>query len=1155
MTAHHSPNTIHTLFATACVAAVMTALALSPGNALAAVIDWDSGSGNFSETSNWLGGVVPGPTDLVRFKKAGSITVTFDTSSTNEDLTVSKGNVTFQSDGNIRSFFLGSASGGQSAEIFSRLNVDGSNGLLHLTTGNQLTVDSGVLSAVNGGRVTADQLKVFSAGDLEIMGPTSVVKSNGTTTINTGSSVLVDDGELQYFGPMLIDNATLTIQNSGSVTPQSTPGATLTIQNGGLLDIIDGSLSVTDSILIDNATLTEHATGVVGNVPNYTLTAQNNATVDLLRAPPSSHTIGSGQTFNILSGSSLTYSVLGSIGQNSTGTLLVSGIGSSVSVNRFGTSIGQSLSGAAATGTATFSDNATGVFGGIRVADGVGSAGTLTVDTGAAILTAGDMNIAADGSAPAGGLVTVTDAGSSIFQNGAFALTVGHLSSGMGKLEVLNNGTFTTGTGQTTVNHTGTVDLNGGTLNVLGDLFVDGGQFNHQAGDLNIGGELTVQRNGQMNILGDYDTGSGIGVFLNGDLTITGDVTLTSSNNAFISLAGNGTSFSTADVILDNNNSNNLVLYSMAVGFASTATFGDVTVHGGDAINNVDGVAVAGANSDGDVTSGNLSIKINRVGAQADVFIDGEGSTWTQNAGASLTLEGKSGTIATLEVTDNGVFTNAGNVNFLTDGRLIIDGGTANLGTLTLAGGDLQFLNGSLSYIGDLTVGTGGLLGGLDVALNSNRSLALTGTTTVDASRTLTISGGSLTTGALQIDGTLDFLSGTLRLTGPAGLTVGSGGALGSSVVLNVGQSLQVDTTTTLVSGGQLTAGGGTFSTNLLSIESGGRFSVLSGFTNTNEIQLNGDSARIDGTTLTNQSLVHGSGRIQTTLDNQAGGEIRVNAGERLHLTEGGHSNDGSVNVIGGELEVDGSFTNNLAGRIQGRDAIYRFDGGLSNAGQVQLTFGTSDIFGAITNAGSLINSGGGNVTFYDDIQNDGEVRTSTGSQSVFFGNYTGVGVLTGSGSNFFEGGFSPGASPFVTTSTADASFGFLNVFTAELAGALRGVGSASQYDGLDVLDGKALSLGGTLDVVLIDDLTVGYLPDLGNAFVLLTAASILGEFRIINLPTLGSGLDWLINNNGTEFSLTVVSSPVPLPGAVWLLVSALAFLLRTRKRGHPTLT
>ena len=71
---------------------------------------------------------------------------------------------------------------------------------------------------------------------------------------------------------------------------------------------------------------------------------------------------------------------------------------------------------------------------------------------------------------------------------------------------------------------------------------------------------------------------------------------------------------------------------------------------------------------------------------------------------------------------------------------IVIDGGgTANLGTINLAGGDINFFNGSLSYIGDLTVGTNGLLGNGDLLIDSNKDLALTGLTTINAGQTLTI--------------------------------------------------------------------------------------------------------------------------------------------------------------------------------------------------------------------------------------------------------------------------------------------------------------------------------------------------------------------------------------------------------------------------------
>jgi len=329
---------------------------------------------------------------------------------------------------------------------------------------------------------------------------------------------------------------------------------------------------------------------------------------------------------------------------------------------------------------------------------------------------------------------------------------------------------------------------------------------------------------------------------------------------------------------------------------------------------------------------------------------------------------------------------------------------------------------------------------------------------------------------------------------------------------------------------------------------------VITG-TVTNQGEVQARNVTISGGNLINQGLIRGQtsglNRINATVVNTASGEIELVSNESLRLTQGGHTNEGRVTVIGSRMTVDGSFTNNASGRIQGRNAFLEFNGGLSNSGQVQLTFGTSDIFGGITNnnTGSLINSGGGNVTYYDDIINNGELRTSIGSQSVLFGNYSGTGVLTGGGANQFEGGFSPGASPFLATSTADIAFGFTNTTLIELAGSTRGLGILSDYDGLDVLNGNTLTLGGILDVVLIDDLTAGYSPSLNDMFLIFSAGLIEGDFNSINLPALNQGLDWLVSNDGQNFSLTVAASVVPLPAGMWLFLTAMAGLIVTRRR------
>ena len=80
-------------------------------------------------------------------------------------------------------------------------------------------------------------------------------------------------------------------------------------------------------------------------------------------------------------------------------------------------------------------------------------------------------------------------------------------------------------------------------------------------------------------------------------------------------------------------------------------------------------------------------------------------------------------------------------------------------------------------------MGSGDILGA-SLTLDTSKELVVGDTTTVNTGGTLLISGGSLTTSTLLLDGgtftapglsginTLQFNSGTLNLTGPSGLTV-----------------------------------------------------------------------------------------------------------------------------------------------------------------------------------------------------------------------------------------------------------------------------------------------------------------------------------------------------------------------------------------------
>jgi hypothetical protein len=104
----------------------------------------------------------------------------------------------------------------------------------------------------------------------------------------------------------------------------------------------------------------------------------------------------------------------------------------------------------------------------------------------------------------------------------------------------------------------------------------------------------------------------------------------------------------------------------------------------------------------------------------------------------------------------------------------IQNGGTADFRSFNINGSKVEFDSGTLSYAGNLLVGTNGVLGG-SVTLDATRHLSLTGTTTVDPFYTLALTDGSLHTSSVVNNGTLTLTSGTLNTTTA---TLNSSGAL-----------------------------------------------------------------------------------------------------------------------------------------------------------------------------------------------------------------------------------------------------------------------------------------------------------------------------------------------------------------------------------------
>lgn len=255
--------------------------------------------------------------------------------------------------------------------------------------------------------------------------------------------------------------------------------------------------------------------------------------------------------------------------------------------------------------------------------------------------------------------------------------------------------------------------------------------------------------------------------------------------------------------------------------------------------------------------------------------------------------------------------------------------------------------------------------------------------------------------------------------------------------------------------------------------------------------------------------------------------------------------------MLGGEVEFTRDLTNAAGGVITGRGTLIA-SGGLTNQGNIGLSSGTTDIFGDVNNTsgGSIIVSGNGTATFYDDLVHNGtEIRVSSGSNAVFFGAVSGAGSYTGTGSLFFEGDLNPGNSPGLVSVAGDMALGLSSHTIMEVAGLARG----TEYDAFNI--GGELWLGGELEVSLYDTGSGLFDPQLGDTFDLFMADTITGDFDLWTLAALGGGLGWQLDVLADAIGLTdvvrlsVVTSAVPVPPAVWLFGSGLLGLIGVARR------
>lgn len=1206
-------------------------------NNLSTGLNWvDNGAplGNLAATDLVFGGSVrPSPNLSTNFSANA---VTFNSTATaftvtGNALTIGAGGIR-NNDGDLQTFNNGITVG--NATITSSAFTAASGNLLFNGTvalGTSTLAVNGTQTVTLANLTGTGTINKTSSGTLNygVTGPqtqgwdlvvsTGTVNTNATTNLTIGStgSVLLSGGNYNANGNLTVSGGTLQ-RTSGSL---SLNGQQLRVEAAGNL--------TTNSLDFANKTLTVTGTGS----RLFTSSAQDY----------------SGNTsIQVLAGGNLTAGFFMDIATTT-------GSNVTVTVNGSGSQLNSLASGPSFWGggnaSIIFSNSGVGsLLGGIDLATfGSNSTGSLSLLSGG--LTVGHLRVAST-VATTNGIVTVDGDFSLLI---AANMTIGAASLSSATVNIINSADVSV-TGNAVIRQTGNLNIDnlGGSFSAV-NLTVDGGRVTDLSGSsifgfdgLRISQTLIVQNGGDLIqqgvtplevawvdwlVTGAGSTLTSNGLFvglglnldvLNGGAVSTGNGSVILGDESFfpggsLLVDGAGSSLSGGSLLLRDT--------LQAVGAASaallfrnqaTGTFAQIEIaNSANRTGSTANLIVAGG---ADVTGTALVIANAPSLGQSvgNLTIEGAGSTFTVQGNGTTVIGGSVNSTATLTVKDGGIFTSGtGNSTLNATGTINLNGGTMNfLGQFVRNGGTLNFNTGNLAMINNLVVGTGGLLGA-NLTLVASQTFSTTGNTSVEAARTLTLSGGNLSTnvltnagavnllagtlttqsivnnGTLTLNGgtlstgtfannsTLSFLAGTLAVTGPGGLTVGTGGLLGTSVQLGSGSHLQVTNgTTTLQSGATLSVNGGSFAT--ANLNNSGTLRALLGtttlgnatntatgrvfvaetiaingtFTNqaAGRVTLQDGSGQLLGNgTLVNNGLVTGDGQIATGFTNNAGGEIRAEAGKTLTFTGNQiGANSGQINLLGGTLEFLKPITNGGLGQINGHGSLYVPDSpvpssgnssaGLNNNGNLSFSGGAMDIFGTVSmNPGSrLITTGGSVATFYDVFRHNGaDVKASAGSSIVFFSEVRGAGNFTGTGTIYMEGGYNPGNSPGAVTIDTNLVFGDAFTLTLEIGGTAPG----TEYDQLLLTGNASLVLNGTLVIDLIN----GYTPEAGDTFDLLAFGNgqITGNFDQIVFANSGAQFD----TSQLLSSGTVQFQGIPEPATAALLLGGFTAALLPRRR------
>ncbi len=1005
--------------------------------------------------------------------------------------------------------FAGTVNGSPTATF-----IKGGNNSSWTYSGTGITAGVVRVTGTNTNLVLSGAERLADTCDLEIAGGS--LQLGGQETV---------DGFILQSGSILGNTSTLiatafNVEQGSIGVHLAGPGA-LTKTTIGSTVTLNNSCSHTGGTLINQGTLALGANECLPDAGPLTI-AQNNA--NFVVADLVEETIGALSGVGDISMGASTKLTLGTGGASSTYSGEITGDGELVKTGS-GT---LSLAGVNAyTGKTTIADGTLRLLGHNRLPNGE----IVQVDAGATL----DLNNFNETVGPLVGFGNIS--------LGVATLTADHTVPGIPFSGVISGtgGLTKNGTGTQALaasnSYTGVTTINGGILEITAserladssDILVNGGTFH-----LNAFTE-TVE---EATLTSGVVTGAG---------TLSASYFRLQSGNVHAALGGNGDVLKETSGIVKLFGPNGYSGETRVVG-------GELQLSASDVIPNASPVIVIAPATLRQFTSG-ISESIRNIVGDGVVRLNdstlrigvggedmgftgqfvGTGNIIKIGAGA-LALSGASTFTGTLSIDAGSVDLALQNERLANSSDLNVNGGafqlagfTETLDTVTLTSGsiagpgtlnatNLQLISGAFGAEftgpGPLTKSGAGVVTLTSVNSHASGTVLLGGVLEVAADSALGAAGGSVTLngGTLRLIQSFDS-NRPLILTASGGAIEPLGATHWTGVISGAGTVTKTGMGTLVLSQVSPSFGGLTAEAGDLVVENGANLGVTGvsnvspngfltvdsavvsseSFANSGELLLINDGRLVGPTS--NSGTLTGDGRITGAVTNNVLGDILVEDGDTLFFNgASANSNAGYIEIDDAELRSSGLVTNLAStGLIFGTDALLRFDGGLTNAGSVAFSGGFNLLTGDITNqaGASIVASGLTEVTYLDDVANSGQIRTSTGSNSTFFGAVTGAGTFPGAGIVFFEGDLRPGASPAVVSFGGDVSIGGQAMIEIEIGGTTAGNG----HDRLAIA-GNAY-LDGALTVTLID----GYETSGGETFDVLTANLVQGTFAVIDLP------------------------------------------------------